>query len=207
MTSARVETPNPLAEDLDRVADDVEDALDEPARRQSFEGPGGAQSVAHATVIGANSDLAGSVLGTLREPETGACLTELWQAVPGPGGGSLTVSSTMAMTDPAFGDDAAWWRLTAAPAFGPQQVADVISVRVDRALVEFVFVGTGEAVGVDIQRDTITLQTARLRTLLEALDADEECDDTAEDGDGDPCPEPTPATDDTTVESESGDGG
>lgn len=187
-------------------ADDVDDALDEPARRQSFEGPGGAQSVAHATLIGGNDDLAGSVLGTLREPETGACLTELWQAVPGPGGGSLTVSSTMAMTDPAFGDDAAWWRLTAAPAFGPQQVADVIAVRVDRALVEFVFVGTGEAVGVDVQRDTIALQTARLRTLLEELDADDECDD-AEDGDGEPCPEPTSSTDDTSVESESGDGG
>ena len=191
-------------------ADDVEDSLDEPTRRQSFQSPAGSRTVAHATIIGGNADLANSVLDTVREPEAGACLTELWQAVPGPGGGTLSITSTMAMTDPVFGDEAAWWRLTGAPGFGPQQVADVITLRVDRALVEFVFVGTAEAVPVDVQRDVITLQTARLRALLDALDAAEDCDETADDGEGDgePCPAPTPTTtDDVPVESETGDGG
>ena len=132
------------------------------------------------------------MLDGLREPESGLCLTELWQRVPGPAGGTLTVSSTMAMTDPSYGDEAAWWRLTGAPGFGPDQFADIITVRVDRALVEFIFVGAGRAVGIDVQRDVITLQTARLRSLLEALEVDDEddCDDTAEDGEGEPCPEP-----------------
>lgn len=193
-------------------AGDIENSLDEPTRRQSFEGPSGAQTVSHTTIVGADGDLAGSVLDALREPETGGCLTELWQRQPGPGGGALTVSSTMSMTDPAFGDEAAWWRLTAAPGFGPQQVADVIAVRVDRALVEYVFVGTGEAVGVDVQRDVITLQTARLRSLLEQLEVDDDCEEPADDGEGEPCPDVTPAdgtdeADDTPVESETGDGG
>ena len=201
-------------------AGDIENSLDEPTRRQSFISPTERQSVAHATIVGADTGLAGSVLDNLREPEAGACLTELWQALPTADGGTLTISSTMAMTDPVFGDEAAWWRLTGSPAIGPAQIADVITVRVDRALVEFVFVGSGEAVAVDVQRDTITLQAARLRALLEALDADA-CEDTdadagaddiAEDGDGsddsEPCPEPTaPTADATPVESETGDGG
>lgn len=158
-------------------ADDIEDSLDEPTRRQSFESPAGSQTVAHITIIGGDDDLAGSVLDTLRDPETGPCLTELWQAVPGPSGGTLTVGSTMAMTDPVLGDEAAWWRLTGTPAFGPQQVADVITLRVDRALVEFVFVGTAEAVAVDVQRGIINAQVTRLRSLLD--------DEPACDGDGD----------------------
>lgn len=199
-------------------ADDLEDSLDEPTRRQSFVSPAGSQSVAHATIVGADSGLAGSVLDTLREPEAGACLTELWQALPGPGGGTLTISSTMAMTDPVFGDEAAWWRLTGEPGFGPRQIADVITIRVDRALVEFVFIGTAESVAVDVQRDVISLQAARLRSLLEALDTDEcesgDSEDGTDDGadttvdDGEPCPEPTATpADDSPVESETGDGG
>lgn len=186
-------------------ADDIDDAADEPRRQQSFESPAGTASVAHATVIGGNGDLAGSVLETLRDPETESCMTALWQAAPQADAGTLTVTSTMAMADPAFGDEAAWWRLTAAPQTGPQQFADMVTVRVDRALVEFVFVGTGEPVGVDIQRDVITLQTARLRSLLEALDAEDDsadCEpstdgDSGEAGDDQDCPDPTPAADTT----------
>ena len=196
-------------------ADDVEDSLDEPTRRQSFQDPGGARTVAHTTLVGHDGDLAGSFLGTLREPESGACVADLWAASSGPGGG-VTVTATMAMTDPAFGDEAAWWRLTGTPAGGSEQVADLIAVRVDRALVEFVFVGTGAAVPVDVQRDVIAAQTGRLQALFDEAEAAEECadssaDDSAEDGaDAEPCPVPTvegSTADEAPVESETGDGG
>ncbi len=169
------------------LADVVSDATDEPRQPASFQGPNGLTTIAHATTVAGGTGLGEDYLAELRAPESGACLAVLWADALRASGSELTLTATRPMSDPAFGDEAVWWRLAGdveSGAFVLQMFVDVVVVRVDRVITEYAFSGTIEAVGADIQRDVIRLQVARLRELLDAFDGPDE-DEEEDGGDGD----------------------
>lgn len=158
------------------LAGNVSNGADEPRRVVSFGSSNGLSSIAHATTVGNGTGFGRSYLDALRTPEAGACLTALWEATAS---GDLTVTSTTEMTA-LFGDETVWWRLTADDTSGPFSVetfADIVVVRVDAVVTEYVFGGSVASVGVDVQRDVIQLELARLRELLAARSAAENAAD------------------------------
>ena len=171
------------------LTDNVSDGADEPRRTVSFASPDGLSTIAHATTVGDGPGFGRSYLEAMSAPEAGACLTALWEAaLPG----ELTVTSTTEMTA-LFGDQTVWWRLTGEDTSGPfltDSFADVVIVRVDSVITEYVFGGSLSSVGVDVQRDVIQLELARVRELLAARSAEENADeeggadDTEDDTDG-----------------------
>ncbi len=167
----------------------VADAADEPREVASYQGPNGLTTISHATTVAGGTGLGVDYLAELREPESGACLAVLWADALRASGSELTLSATRAMDDPSFGDEAVWWRLSgqvASGAFDLEMFVDVVIVRVDRVITEHAFTGTIDAVGVDVQRDVIRLEVARLRQLLEAFEPNDEAppDDGAPSDDG-----------------------
>lgn len=175
------------------LADDVSDGADEPRRTVSFASPDGLSTIAHATTVGDGTGFGRSYLEAMSAPEAGACLTALWEStLPG----DLTVTSTTEMTA-LFGDETVWWRLTGADTSGVFSIdafADVVIVRVDSVVTEYVFGGSVSSVGVDVQRDVIQLELARVRELLAARSAEENADD---EGDADETDDDTGGSDST----------
>jgi hypothetical protein len=165
------------------LADSIEDGADEPRRTASFGSADGIVDVANATTVGNGSGFGRNYLEDLRAVESGACLTALWEAtLPG----ELTVTSTTEMTA-SFGDETVWWRLAGSDtsrAFPIDVFVDVVVVRVGAVVSEYVFHADLEAMGVDVQRDIIQLQRARIGELLAARSAAEN-DDGETDGGSD----------------------
>ncbi len=164
-----------LAEPLCAVATGrVSDAADEPQVRRSFETDNNLGWIAQTNTIGGGAGLAKAYLDDLRAPEAGPCLTALWlQRV---GTDSFEVSATQAMSEPSFGDEAVWWRITgvdASGAFPLEVVVDLVYVRVDRIISEYSFSGSVEAIGVDVQRDVISAGVRRADALLVEYEAEE----------------------------------
>ncbi len=156
------------------------DALDEPRASSSFGSSDGLRSASNATTLGAGEGFAKDYLDELRVDEAGTCLGALWVSSMGTAG--VAVTSTQAMSEPSFGDETVWWRLSgtdATGAFPVEVLVDLLFVRIDRAVTEYTFSGSVEAVGVDVQRSVITVDVARIRELLDAYDAD------PDDSDGD----------------------
>lgn len=150
----------------------IENGADEPRRTASFRSADGIAALAHATTVGNGTGFGRDYLEDLRAVESGACLSALWEAtLPG----ELTVTSTTEMTA-SFGDETVWWRLAGSDssrAFPIDVFIDVVVVRVDAVVSEYVFRSDLEAVGVDVQRDIIQLQRARIGELLAARSAAE----------------------------------
>ncbi|MGI9643570.1 MAG: DUF2510 domain-containing protein [Acidimicrobiia bacterium] len=156
------------------LADVIDDSADEPVRRQAFAASDGATAIAARTVIGGGADFGETYLDALRTPEAGFCLAVLWADAVNRLGDELTVSSTMSMTDPSFGDDAVWWRLGGERTNGTiatTSVADFVVVRTDRVVSEFVFSGSPDGVSIDVQRQVVQAHTGRVRQQLDALGA------------------------------------
>jgi len=165
----------------------IEDGLDEPRRLNSFATTTGDADIAHSVTIAADPTVGRNYLTQMRQAESGACLGLLWSDVLGQSEGQLELSTAQAMNDPAFGDEAVWWRLDGILAGGGRPVEvflDYVVVRVDRVLVEYAFAATADTVPVDLQRDVIQIETARVRDLLSAIVATEESDE-APDGTAD----------------------
>lgn len=163
----------------EQFASVVEDALDEPRRLNAFESANGLTGIAHSTTVGADPDVGRSYLGTLREPESGECLGVLWGAELATPDEQLTLATTLAMDDPAFGDEAVWWRLDGNLQDSGSQTnvfVDYVVVRVDRVVTEYAFTGYADTVPVDLQRDVIQLETERIRSLLAAIERDADTD-------------------------------
>lgn len=167
--------------------DDVaSDAEDQPSDASGFRDPAG-QSVTNQLFLGADQDFADDYLTALRG-DAGPCLEARWLALLSDEYPNLSVTalSVRSMSQPSFGDDAVWWRLSGSltgGAFPLQVSADVLVVRVDRAVSEYVFSGVGLPIGVDVQRDAIQPHSARLRAAVEALDAEDDADDQDDAGD------------------------
>lgn len=167
----------------DPFASIVADGSDEPSARSGFGAADGLRSVGNSATMGGGAGFAKDYLEQLRADDSGACLGALWVASLGVSGG--TVASTQAMSEPSFGgDEAVWWRLSGTDttgAFSIDVVVDLIYVRVDRVVTEFAFAGRLQGVGVDVERDVITVDVARIGELLDAFDAVEEGDEDEDD--------------------------
>jgi hypothetical protein len=187
--------------------DSISDVEDEPRRIASFASADGLSTIAHSTTVGDGTGFGRDYLENLRQPEMGTCLTALWQSRAL---GSVTVLSATEMTT-SYGDEAVWWRLagqTTAGAFPRDVFADVVVVRLGPVVVEYVFISELEAMGVDVQRDVISLELARVRELLAARAAVEAEDE--EDGGADTGPDSLDGADDevgVTTDSAGDDGG
>lgn len=158
----------------------IGDVEDEPRRQNGFASVDGLATIAHATTVGDGTGFGRGYLDDLRLPEAGPCLTALWEASAS---GDVTVSEVTEMSA-AYGDDAVWWRLIGedtSGAFGRAVTADVVVVRVDAVVVEYVFTADIEPLGVDVQRDIINLELARIRELIAARDAEDSAEDSGED--------------------------
>lgn len=186
------------------MADVIDDSAAEPIRRQVFAAGDGTTTVAERTVVGANSGFGDDYLDALREPEAGACLSALWATAAQQQGDDLSVVSTMPMLDPSFGDEAVWWRMggdTTAGALTVSSVVDVVVVRTDRVVSEYVFAGSPDGVPIDFQRQVVQAHTTRIRELLDAFDsAEDECDPLTEVCDTTPTPDPFGETGETDGE-------
>lgn len=161
----------------------IADAADEPRANRAFEGGDGLRSIAEANTIAGGAGFVKGYLDDLRTVEAGECLVASWLA--GANGPQLAVQSTQVMSEPSFGDEAVWWRLVGTDtsgAFALDVVIDLVSVRVDRVLIEFTFRGVVDPVGVDVQRDAISAVVGRADAGLIELEDD---DDTTTDGESD----------------------
>ncbi len=160
----------------------IADAADEPRATRAFEGGDGLRAIAEANTIVGGAGFVKGYLDDLRTVEAGECLAASW--LVSAGGPQLSVQSTQVMSEPSFGDEAVWWRLVGTDtsgAFPLDVVADLVSVRVDRVLIEFTFRGVVEPVGVDVQRDAISAVVRRVDAGLVELEGGD--DDTEGDGD------------------------
>jgi hypothetical protein len=164
----------------------VEDAADEPQVLRAFETADNLSWIAQTNTIGGGAGLAKAYLDDLREVEAGPCLTALWMTKAG--AGTFQVSATQAMSEPSFGDEAVWWRITGVDtsgAFPLEVVVDLVYVRVDRIIGEYSFSGSVEAIGVDVQRDVISAGVQRADVALTEYDASEDTDTEDETDPGD----------------------
>lgn len=158
------------------------DAADEPRARVGFRAADGLRAVGNGAAIGKNTSLAEDYVDQLRSEDAGACLMVLWADSTAAPGSEIVVEQQI---EPSFGDEAVWWRLQGTDTSGSFAIdvsLDLVVVRVDRAISEFVFRGAVNPVGVDVQRDVISVQVARTRELLAVLDATEDETDPAADG-------------------------